>query len=226
VLLSARCRLALKRCAGTIGRRAGGGLLVVALAGLTAATAVAQETLVERTVAIVGGAAITLADVRTALALGLVEAEDAEAERAATTRLVERALVLQEVSRFAPAEPAASAVDARLSQLTARAGSAEAVDAILARGGFSRGRLLAWIRDDLRIAAYLDQRFANAGTPGDLEVADYAAEHAAELAAAGVSDGDRLRAARERLQAERRRDLIADWLGELRRRTVVVEFKD
>jgi len=30
--------------------------------------------------------------------------------------------------------------------------------------------------------------------------------------------------ARERLQAERRRELIADWLGELRRRTPVVEI--
>ena len=185
-----------------------------------------QELLVERTVAIVGGAAITLADVRTALALGLVETTGADAERIAAGRLIDRALVLQEVSRFAPAEPAAPAVDARLAALTAQAGSSEAVDAILARGGFSRSRLLAWVRDDLRIAAYLDQRFATAGAPSEGEVAEYAKDHASELAAAGVADADRLRAARARLQAERRRDLIADWLGELRRRTVVVEFKD
>ena len=224
-MLPARCRLALKRCAGTIGRRARGGLLVGVLAALVS-TAAAQETLVERTVAIVGGAAITLADVRTAVVLGLVEAGGADAEAAGTARLVERALVLQEVSRFAPAEPAAAAVDGRLAAVTARAGSAEAVDAILARGGFSRSRLLAWLRDDLRIAAYLDQRFATAGTPSEAEVAEYVRGHARELAAAGVDESGLARAARERLQAERRRELIADWMGELRRRTVVVEFKD
>ena len=42
------------------------------IAGVAAA-ATGQETLVERTVAIVGGTVITLSDVRTALALGLVE---------------------------------------------------------------------------------------------------------------------------------------------------------
>ena len=151
------------------------------------AVAGAQELLVERTVAIVGGAAITLSDVRTALGLGLVDGGSGDqAERTATTRLIERALVLHEVSRFAPAEPAAAAVDGRLAALTARAGSPAALEAILARGGFTAGRLAAWVRDDLRIAAYLDQRFATAGTPGEGEVADYARAHADELAAAGV----------------------------------------
>ena len=185
----------------------------------------AQELLVERTVAIVGGAAITLSDVRTALALGLVETSGADAEREAITRLVDRALILQEVSRFAPAEPPSTAVDAQLAALTTRAGSRQALDAILARGGFSAGRLAAWVRDDLRIAAYLDQRFASAGTPGEAEVADYARAHAADLAAAGVAADQTIRVARERLQDERRRELIADWLAELRRRTPVVEIK-
>jgi hypothetical protein len=191
------------------------------------ATAVAdvQELLVERTVAIVGGAAITLSDVRTALALGLVETNGADAEREAVGLLVDRALILQEVSRFAPAEPPSTAVDAQLAALTTRAGSREALDAILARGGFSAGRLTAWVRDDLRIAAYLDQRFATAGTPGEAEVVDYARAHAADLAADGVPADQTTRVARERLQGERRRELIADWLAELRRRTPVVEIK-
>jgi hypothetical protein len=189
------------------------------------ATADGQELLVERTVAIVGGAAITLSDVRTTLALGLIEPNSADAEREAIGLLVDRALILQEVSRFAPAEPPSTAVDAQLAAVTTRAGSPEALDAILARGGFSAGRLAAWVRDDLRIAAYLDQRFATAGTPGEAEVADYARAHAADLAAAGVPADQTIRVARERLQGERRRELIADWLAELRRRTPVVEIK-
>ena len=114
-------------------------------------------------------------------------------------RLIDRWLVLHEVSRFAPPEPAAAAMDSQVAAIEARAGSPAALDAILGRGGFSRGRLAAWVRDDLRIAAYLDQRFATSGTPGEEEVAAYAAAHAEELSAASADD--RVRLARARLEA-------------------------
>jgi len=218
-------RSCLPRRAPLCGRRIRDGLALLALA-LTTSAAAAQETLIERTVAIVGGAVITQSDVRTALALGLVDAAGPDAERDAASRLVERWLILHEVSRFAPPEPAPAAVAARLAAIAARAGSPAALDALLVRGGFTPGRLAAWVRDDLRIAAYLDQRFAAAGVASEGDVADYAAAHAADLAAAGVPPADRLTVARQRLQAERRRELVTDWLTELRRRTTVVEIKD
>jgi hypothetical protein len=198
--------------------------LMVVLA--VAAVAAHQETLVERTVAVVGGTAITLSDVQTALALGLVEGVGPDADAQGLARLVERWLILHEVSRFAPPEPPQADIDARLAAVSARAGSPDALAALLARGGFTPGRLAAWVRDDLRIAAYLDQRFATAGVASEADVAEYAAAHSADLDAAGVSAADRPRVARERLQAERRRELITDWLGELRRRTVVIEIGD
>jgi hypothetical protein len=198
---------------------ASGLITAAAVVGLATAAA-GQEMLVERTVAVVGGAAITLSDVRTALALGLVDGD----EREGVARLVERSLILHEVSRFAPPEPAAAEIEARVAALRARAGSPAAFDAILERGGLTVGRLAAWLRDDLRIAAYLDQRFVTAGTASEADVAEYAAAHSAELDAAGVVAADRLRVARERLQTERRRELITDWLAELRRRTPVVEI--
>jgi hypothetical protein len=201
--------------------RASALIAAAAIVGVVTAAA-GQETLVERTVAVVGGAAITLSDVRTSLALGLVEGD----ERAGAARLVERALILHEVSRFAPPEPAPSDVEARVAAIRARAGSPAALEAILGRGGFTVGNLAAWVRDDLRIAAYLDQRFVTAGTASDADVAEYAQAHAAELAADGITADDRLRVARQRLQAERRRELITDWLAELRRRTPVVEIPD
>jgi hypothetical protein len=222
---SSCCGPRLQRRGSAIGWRATIGPFFAVIAGVVA-TLVAQETLVERTVAIVGGAVITASDVRTALALGLVEAGGPDAERDATARLIDRRLMLLEVARFAPTEPAAALIDGRVATVTARAGSADALAAMLARGGYGPGWLAAWVRDDLRIAAYLDQRFATAGAAGEAEVAGYARLHADELAAAGVAAENRLPAARERLQAERRRDLIADWLAELRRRTTVVEIKD
>jgi hypothetical protein len=198
--------------------------LVVLLA--VSVVAARQDTLVERTVAVVGGTAITLSDVQTALALGLIEAVGPDADAEGVVRLVERWLILHEVSRFAPPEPAQSDVDARLAAVSARAGSPEALAALLTRGGFTPGRLAAWVRDDLRIAAYLDQRFATAGVASEADVAEYASAHAADLDAAGVPAADRPRVARERLQAERRRELITDWLAELRRRTPVIEIKN
>ncbi len=201
--------------------RASGLIAAAAVVGVVTAAA-GQETLVERTVAVVGGAAITLSDVRTAVALGLVDGD----ERTGAARLVERWLILHEVSRFAPPEPTLAEIETRVAAIRVRAGSPAALDAVLTRGGFTAGRLAAWVRDDLRIAAYLDQRFVTAGAASDADVAEYAQAHAAELAAAGVTADARLPAARERLQAERRRELITDWLGELRRRTVVVEIPD
>jgi hypothetical protein len=177
-------------------------ITVVAIVSLGGAAALAQprEELVERTLAIVGGRAVTLADVMTARALGLIAAGGTL--DAAIETLVERALVLREVERYAPPEPTAEAVNARLADLRARFSEAE-IAAALAAGGFSEARLRTWIRDDLRIAAYLEQRFA--------ATADLSVEQAApEL--------------RARLSAERRASLIADWVADLRRRTPVVEL--
>lgn len=196
-----------------------GALLLAAVAALPAA----QEQLIERTVAIVGGTVITLSDVRTAAALGLVEISGPTALAEAATRLVERALMLHEVARFAPPEPPASEVEARLAAVTARAGSAAALADVLKEGGFTAARLAQWVRDDLRIAAYLTQRFTVAGLPSEADVAAYERDHAADLPPLAV--GAALTAvARDRLIAERRARLVADWLADLRRRTEVVEF--
>ena len=130
--------------------------------------------LIERTLAIVGGEAITLLDAQTALALGLVNTTgDLDT---ATERLVERALVLREAERYAPPEPAEHAIEQQLAAIRDRL-SADQFSRALATGGFTEARLRAWIRDDLRIASYLDQRFAAAGgqNRNDL-VADWVAD--------------------------------------------------
>jgi hypothetical protein len=133
---------------------------------LAFATTQQSGELIERTLAIVGGQAITLSDVRAALSLGLIDDVAAgDAIGAATQRLIERLLVLREVQRYAPAEPAEAAIDARVATLSARFPTAEALRSALAAVAFSELQLRAWARDDLHIAAYLDQRFAAAGSP-------------------------------------------------------------
>ena len=183
------------------------------------------EQLRERTLAIVGGAVVTQSDVDTAVRLGLVEAGASALQARATGAVIERWLMLHEVARFSPAEPDPAAVEARLMAVRARAGGDGPLEAVLTAGGFTTARLTAWLRDDLRITAYLDQRFASAGVPPDADVTAFAAAHRAELEQAGVPPAALHEAARERLVAARRRDLISDWLADLRRRTEVVEFR-
>ncbi len=143
----------------------------------------AQPEVVDRTLALVSGRAITLSDARTAVALGLVEGERVDA--GVVQRLVDRELMLREAERYQPPEPLLSQVEAGLAAATARAGGDEALARTLAAGGFTADRLRAWIRDDLRVQGYLRQRF--------------------------VDD-------------ERRADLIADWVSDLRRRAQVTVF--
>jgi hypothetical protein len=204
--------------------RRGSAYLVVlgAIVAVCSASVEARQTeLVERTLAIVGGAVVTQSDVRTAQALALVEGPPDD-DAATLARFIERWLVLHEVARFAPPEPSDTAVEAGLAAIRARAGSPDSLAAILARGGYSEHQLRSWVRDDLRIAAYLDQRFAAAGAPTDADVAGYVRAPPEEVAAAGVSAEQSARAARARLVDERRRELVADWLLDLRRRTAVV----
>lgn len=200
------------------------GLVLAARAQAPVAPSRPGEVMLERTLAIVGGAVVTQTDVTLALDLGLVDGAAAVTPAAALAALIDRWLMLGEVSRFAPAEPAAAAVEARLAAVRERMGEPAAVAERLSQAGRAPSFLAAWVRDDLRIAAYLDQRFASAGAPAQSDVAAYLQAHASEFAQAGLAGSEAAGAARARLVQDRRRELIADWLVDLRRRTNVVTF--
>src|SRR3982750_831450 len=97
----------------------GRGVLVLLLMVGVAAAAAAQ-TLVDRVVARVNGTVILLSDVRAAVRFGLVDAA-ADLEDA-VEQMVQRALLVEEVNRFPPPEPATEALDAEVARLRARAG--------------------------------------------------------------------------------------------------------
>jgi hypothetical protein len=133
---------------------------VSSTAGFVVAVVLAAQApvLVDRTLAIVSGRTVTLSDAQTAIALGLVEGTSVD--RAVLDRLIDRELMLREADRYQPPEPAAAVIDERLAAIAQRLGSPEALARQLDAGGFSDARLRAWIRDDLRVDAYLQQRFA------------------------------------------------------------------
>ena len=204
-------------------RRAVLGKLV--LSGMLLCAIPARAQVFDRVLATVDGHLVTLSDVRATTALGLTpEPAGAGAGSTALDRWIERLLVLQEVDRFAPPEPAASAVDERVAAVLAPLGAPDAVRATLARLGIDQQWVARWVRDDLRIQAYTEQRFAGSLEPTADELENYYREHAAEF----VRDGQELTAeearaiARTHVMAARRRALLADWLDGLRRRATIV----
>jgi len=121
----------------------------------------ARADVIDRIMAVVGGQPITLSEVNAALQFRLVEppAGTRDPLAYALDRLVDRTLMLAEVDRFQPPEPAPVEITTRVDALEGRAGSPAAFDKALSVTGTSREQLRRHIRDDLRTATYLNQRF-------------------------------------------------------------------
>jgi len=208
-------------------RRLVGVLLAAMLAPVTGVLAQRADPvtslgdLIDRTLAIVGSQVITLSDARAAIQLGLLGSDRAADPGSVTQLLVDRELILREVQRYAPPAPSESAVDARIEEIGKRLPAA-LVTRTLEENGFTEARLRAWVRDDLRSVAYLAQRFASASTPTESEIAMAFAQQRTEFETAGTTFAQAAPILRDRLVALRRRELIADWVSDLRRRTDVV----
>jgi hypothetical protein len=119
--------------------------------------------IIDRVLAIVAGDVITQSDVRLAHDLQLVAADSgSDPTRQILTALIERALVLAEVERYAPPEPAPEEIDRRIQSIRARFPTPEAFAAALAGAGLEDAHLRERLRQDLRIDAYLGERFVAA----------------------------------------------------------------
>jgi hypothetical protein len=140
-------------------RALAGSLAVLALvaSGATSQT-VAAET-IDRVLAVVAGQVILLTDVSAARELGLQPAQGSDPVRAVLSKLIDRQLMLVEVDRYSPPEPTAASIDQAASAVRARFASAEAYESELARCGIDEQHLRETLRQDLRIRAYLQQRF-------------------------------------------------------------------
>jgi hypothetical protein len=120
-----------------------------------------RTEIIDRALAVVAGVVITQSDVTAAYELGLVTIEPtSDPLGTVLARLVDRQLMLIEVDRSLPPEPSAAAVDGRLQSVRARFASTQAYQAVLRRSGIEEMRLRQTLRDQLRIEAYLDQRFS------------------------------------------------------------------
>jgi len=111
--------------------------------------------------AVVSSQPIVLTDVMAATEFRLVVVPPGTADPTGYVldRLIRRQLILAEVERFQPPEPAPSEITVRIDAMEKRAGSPAAFDAALAVTGLTREQLRHYIRDDLRIETYLNERF-------------------------------------------------------------------
>jgi len=153
-------------------------IMIAVVATLFAQPAGAE--VIDRILAVVGGQPILLSDVAAARQFQLVKIPAAAADPVAYTveRLIDRTLMLAEVERFQPPEPDPIEMTIRVDALEQRAGSADAFDRLLSITGMTRDELRRYIRNDLRITTYLNQRFgANAeGAARDAAIRTWLAE--------------------------------------------------
>ena len=197
-------------------------VLAIGVAG-----SVARAEVIDRILAVVARELITLSDVTAAIRLGLVgQPGGQDAIRAGLDTLIARQLELSEANRYQPPEPAPAQVDGRLAAVRARFATPAAFTETLAQSGLSEEQLRLRLRDNLRIEAYLAQRFGTNRQPSDSELVDYYRTHESEFTGpAGVRPfADVREEVRTRVAAVQRATQMADWLEGLRRRTEVTDL--
>lgn len=147
-----------------------GGRGILAALAIVALAIDVRAQVIDRILAVVDQQLITLSDVRAVLRLRLVEvAGTGDSVGAALDRMIDRRLMLAEVERYVPPEPGAAAIDARVAKVQEPFGEAATFQGVLTQLGMSQDDLRRFVRDDLRIDAYLQQRFGGAVQAEDRE---------------------------------------------------------
>lgn len=186
----------------------------------------AGSEIIDRVLAVVAGNLVMLSDVTAAREFGLVApGAAADPVREILSRLIDRALILAEVERYAPPEPGTDAVDRELQVVRSRFVASQAFDLTLARTGLTEKHLRETLRQDLRIRAYLEQRFTGA-VPTDEELGRYYRDHPQEFERNGVvvPFEQARRDVTQTVRARQRQALIDDWVAGLRRRAEIVDL--
>ncbi len=197
--------------------------VVMALLVLAGSAGVFAQTVIDRIAARVNGEVLTLSEIRAVRALKLVP-DAPESDAALCGALVDRRLLLAEVTRYPPSEPSTDAVAAHRQEWERRLGPDADVPGLLAQVGETAGWLDAWLIDDLQIRAFLERRFAGAGVPTRDDLLRYYRDHQADFTVGGVVQPfERVEAdVRAGLTASRRTAEIDRWLESLRRRANLI----
>lgn len=198
--------------------------ITVCVMSVALCAASARAEVIDRILATVGGGLVLQSDVVAVSRLGFVQPPpQADALQWTLDRLIERRLMLIEVDRFNPPEPERALVDVRLQALDERIGSGERLDAILRETGWTVEQLRLYMRDSLRIDAYIQQRFGNTFQPSEEDVVRYYTAHPDAFTRDGRlrSFGEVRDEARAAVLAQLRAAAVREWVSGLRRRIEV-----
>lgn len=188
---------------------------------------VQSSVVLDKILAIVNGEVVTMSDVRAARELRLVGGPEAMTEDGVLDALIERRLTIAEVGRYTSAEPAAVDVETRRKTWEASLPRGTDTATVLRAVGMRDAALAAWFKDDLRMAAYLEQRFTAAAQPTRQQAQTYFQQHSADFAVNGVTPlfASVEPEVRRRVAAERRATRIKDWVDSLKQRAEIRRLK-
>jgi hypothetical protein len=131
---------------------------VVLVGAAVAGVSAQQQAEIDRVLWNHNGTIVTTIDVWQARQLKLVSA-DADTDDKVLRELQNRHLILAEVRRVPPAAPVANDIQARRREWESSLGQGADVRGLLTKAGMSDKACDTWITDDLRIRAYLKERF-------------------------------------------------------------------
>ncbi len=173
--------------------------------------------LVDRVLAVVAPKVIMLSDVRAFLELGLVDLPaSADPVPETLTALIERQLVVNEVSANVIEEPSTQEVEGQMAVVAERLGGLDALRAVLPAVGFTAEDLKQLLREDLRVERYLARRFPGARQPTEEELEAWMQEHAEELRDVPARSLEEARdEARRQLTRALRQESIDAWVSTL-----------
>lgn len=199
------------------------GMMICGLSLLLASVVIRGQEVIDRMLAVVAGELIMMSDVEAAVEFGLVPQPSAsDVTRAVLSQLIDRSLMLAEVERYAPPEPTQVAVDRELAAVRNRFSSVEAFEAALSRYGIDESALRATLRANLRLRAYLEQRFTTV-PPSDEEVLTYYRTHQERFSRSGQPQPleDVRQDVAQALGLDQRQSMVDEWLSGLRRRAAI-----
>jgi len=185
----------------------------------------AQE--LDRILAIVSGHVILASDVRGFGELGLIEVQvegEQPHDSQIVTELIGRRLALDEISRFFVGTPTNDRVDQALTTVRSRFNNETDFSSVLATVGLDITDLREIIYDNLRLEAYLNERFGSMEEISESEVRAYYEanrERFVEGQSGFESMKDKVRAV---FWEESRAELIQEWLSGLIRRGTVTRL--
>ena len=134
-------------------------LLITAIGMVLTAPALgAQQVELDRTLERIYDSVVTTSDVRQVRILKLAEG-GADTDAVAQTTIENRLLIMRELARGTVQEPAPERIAEKREAWRKTWPASTDIPALLARAGMSTQALDGWFRDELRIEAYLAERF-------------------------------------------------------------------